>query len=260
MSPVDYDGWARSYDATRSVSPSVLAPMVEALGPARGRSVLDIGGGTGNYALPLRDAGFAVTLCDVSPAMLQQASQKLGTSAVVAADAERLPFASASFDCEISVQVLGHLPDWPGSLREARRVLRDGPFVIRISTRETMMAHWALEYFPSMLQHHPYYPPEGEIAGHLRSAGFREVAVQYVHYAHAADGTFQALKHYPEAFLGEETIMNTASLKRLPVEEAQQGLAAIRRDHASGYLQDVIASYRPLVEKHGDGALFFAQP
>ena len=58
MTQIDYDRWANAYDTTRGVSPSVLRPLREALGPPAGRSLLDIGGGTGNVALPLAHAGF----------------------------------------------------------------------------------------------------------------------------------------------------------------------------------------------------------
>jgi hypothetical protein len=53
MSAIDFDAWAQTYDATRGASPSVLAPVAEALGPPAGRSLADIGGGTGNFAAPL---------------------------------------------------------------------------------------------------------------------------------------------------------------------------------------------------------------
>jgi hypothetical protein len=33
---IDYDAWAQKYDATRGVSPSVLGPLLEALGPRAG--------------------------------------------------------------------------------------------------------------------------------------------------------------------------------------------------------------------------------
>ncbi|MDZ4277996.1 MAG: methyltransferase type 11, partial [Dehalococcoidia bacterium] len=63
---IDYDSRAATYDATRSASPSIVRPLLRALGPANGRALLDIGGGTGNYAVALRDAGFRVWLSDVS--------------------------------------------------------------------------------------------------------------------------------------------------------------------------------------------------
>jgi hypothetical protein len=44
MTRIDYDAWALQYDNTRGASPSVLRPLLEALGPPDSRSVLDLGG------------------------------------------------------------------------------------------------------------------------------------------------------------------------------------------------------------------------
>jgi hypothetical protein len=43
----DYSKQARAYDTTRGASPSVLAPLRDALAGAPGTALLDIGGGTG---------------------------------------------------------------------------------------------------------------------------------------------------------------------------------------------------------------------
>jgi len=73
MTTIDYDAWARTYDDTRGASPSVLRALYEALGPAGGRTLLDIGGGTGNFAKALAEEGFRVVLCDYSPEMARRA-------------------------------------------------------------------------------------------------------------------------------------------------------------------------------------------
>ncbi|HEV8575074.1 MAG TPA: class I SAM-dependent methyltransferase [Dehalococcoidia bacterium] len=104
MTTIDYDAWARTYDRTRGASPSVVRALLDALGPSEGRSLLDIGGGTGNYARALSDAGFRVTLCDFSPGMAAQAAAKLGLRRVLIADAQHLPLRGAAFDCAISVK------------------------------------------------------------------------------------------------------------------------------------------------------------
>lgn len=259
---VDYDRWAHTYDATRGASPSVLDPLLEALGPPHGRSLLDIGGGTGNFALSLHEAGFRVALCDLSPAMIRRASQKLAQALLAVADAQRLPFTDASFDCAISVNVLGHVPDWRASFREARRVLRGGPFVVKGSTRETLQASWVTDYLPGIAAHAAghQFQPEDEIIGALRDAGFQRVELRRVHYHDLADGSFQALKHHPEAFLDDERIMNTATIQRLSPDELRAGLHAIRRDYRSGRLREVIDRYQPLVQRYGDGSLFVAHP
>jgi hypothetical protein len=54
----DYSNQARTYDTTRGASPSVLAPLRDALTGAPGRTLLDIGGGTGNYAQALVAEGW----------------------------------------------------------------------------------------------------------------------------------------------------------------------------------------------------------
>jgi SAM-dependent methyltransferase len=59
----------------------------------RGRRLLDLGCGTGKSFMPMLDRGYAVTACDVSPAMVERArARAAGTDAVVVvADARSLP-------------------------------------------------------------------------------------------------------------------------------------------------------------------------
>jgi ubiquinone/menaquinone biosynthesis C-methylase UbiE len=262
MAAIDYDDWAKTYDDTRGASPSVLRSLLAALGPSAGRSLLDIGGGTGNFAEALAEEGFGVGLCDYSPEMARRAAAKLGGAPVAVADAGHLPFAGGSFECAISVNVLGHVEDWRTMLAEARRVIRGGPYVMKASTRETLEANWVVEYLPGIRDHAPlhHYQRESAIIDALREAGFSRVELRRVHYDEMVDGSIQALKHFPEVFLDDERILNTATLKRLPGAEREAGLAAIRRDHASGRLREVIERYEPMVREFGDGSVFAAWP
>jgi ubiquinone/menaquinone biosynthesis C-methylase UbiE len=178
------------------------------------------------------------------------------------ADAPHLSFGHASVDCAISVNVLGHVADWHSMLREARRVIRDGPYVMKASTRETLDANWVVEYLPGIRDHAPlhHYQPETVIIEALHEAGFSNVELSRVHYTEMVDGSIQALKHFPAVFLDDERILNTATLKRLPLAERDAGLEAIRRDFRSGRLREVIARYEPLVREYGDGSVFAAWP
>ena len=259
MTAIDYDAWARKYDATRGASPSVFRALLEALGPPEGRTLLDIGGGTGNYADALGTAGFRVTLCDFSPGMATQAAAKLGPSPVAVADGQHLPFRDAAFDSAISVKVLNHVPDWRRFLREARRVLRDGPFVLLHATRETLEANWILEYLPSLLaSEETRYQTQADISKALHDAGFGRTQVKAMFYTDLEDGSAQALKHDPEAFLANVT--NTSLFYRLSPDEADALLVRIRIDHESRRLAEVIARYEPTVRKYGDGSVFAAWP
>src|SRR2546423_2984308 len=61
----------------------------------RGRRLLDVACGTGKSFEPMLDRGYEVTACDVSPAMVAQASRRArGAATVVVADMRRLPWRS----------------------------------------------------------------------------------------------------------------------------------------------------------------------
>jgi SAM-dependent methyltransferase len=74
-----------------------LAAKVEAFGPAD-RRLLDVGCGTGKSFLAMLDRGWSVVGCDVSPAMIEVAREKVGDSVrLEVADARALP-TYGSFD------------------------------------------------------------------------------------------------------------------------------------------------------------------
>ncbi|MFN7953199.1 MAG: class I SAM-dependent methyltransferase [bacterium] len=97
--------------------------------PAEAR-VLEIGCGRG-VGLEILErrfpAGFRVGF-DLDPAMATLAQRRIrGASlaaATLVADAERLPFADASFDAAIEFGILHHVPGWRGALAELARVLK----------------------------------------------------------------------------------------------------------------------------------------
>jgi len=254
---IDYDAWAQRYDETRGVSPSVLGPLLAALGPSAGRSLLDIGGGTGNYSVALSQSGFRITHCDPSAGMVRRAASKPEVGAAVVADGQALPFADGAFDCAVAIKVLNHVADRPAFIRESKRVLGGGPLVLVNAARETIEVNWITHYVPSLLGQERF-EPEAATIEQLEQAGF-QVEVSHIRYTDMADGSAQALKRFPEALLSEERIMNTSLLSRLPEEVRREAFEAIRRDHESGRLREVIAEYQPLSEKHGDGTMFVGQ-
>jgi SAM-dependent methyltransferase len=101
-----------------------LRSAVAVLAPGPGRRLLDLGCGKGRFAVHLRDRGAEVVGLDLSAAMLAGA----GGLDRVRGSARRLPFAAASFDGVLAVEVLQHVAPrgLDAVLAELRRVVRPG--------------------------------------------------------------------------------------------------------------------------------------
>jgi SAM-dependent methyltransferase len=224
----DYSRQARAYDATRGASPSVLAPLRRALAGAPGRTLADIGGGTGNYALALTGEGWQPTVLDRSAQMLAQANAKgLQT---VRANAMRLPFADASFDAAMLVSMLHHVDDQARALAEAKRVLRPGGrLALMVFTREDIADAWCMDYFPSsrpwMSETHM---PLSQLLAEL--PGARRLPVVY---EDLQDGSMAALLGHPELILDPERRAQTSYFERMErdhPEELRRGLQRLERE------------------------------
>ncbi len=87
----------------------------------RDAKILDAAGGSGRIALPLAKMGYSVTLCDISPRMLETARQKLLKEGVLdrvnilECDIGQLRFADQSFDFALC---------WNGMLEAAKELIR----------------------------------------------------------------------------------------------------------------------------------------
>jgi 2-polyprenyl-6-hydroxyphenyl methylase/3-demethylubiquinone-9 3-methyltransferase len=99
-----------------------LRAVLNGLWPLEGRRVLDLGCGKGRFAARLRPAGAEVVGLDVSAAMLAEGGG-LGFGRV-RGSARRLPFADASFDAVVAVEVFEHLAEIDRVLDESARVLK----------------------------------------------------------------------------------------------------------------------------------------
>lgn len=96
------------------------------LSPVAGRTVLDVGTGTGRAAIALAVRGASVTGVDASPEMLAVAERRAKDARVgitfASGDAHGLTYPDRSFDAVVCLRVLMHTPDWRRSLAELCRV------------------------------------------------------------------------------------------------------------------------------------------
>ncbi len=164
-----------------------------------GMRVLDVATGTGDLAIDLRRAGAATVVgADFADQMLAAAQPKVGQGVpLVLADAQRLPFATGSFDRVTNAFLLRNLSDLDRGLAEMRRVLRPGgsllcleitrpspgPFAALFSLYFSrivpllggvLTGEWqAYRYLPNSLSAFPRAP---ELTKRLFAAGFATVS------------------------------------------------------------------------------------
>jgi SAM-dependent methyltransferase len=108
------------YRGRRSVLDNVIAGLRL---PARAR-ILDAGCGSGRNMLELARHG-TVTGVELSPTSVALARAR-GAGEVIEGSVLSMPFDSASFDLAVSLDVIEHLEDDLGALRELRRVVAPG--------------------------------------------------------------------------------------------------------------------------------------
>ncbi len=151
--------WAQGdYAAIASdIISSLGIDLVGALGITRGQHVLDIAAGTGNAAIPAAERGATVTASDLTPELLdigQQLAQQRGvTLDWRVADAEALPFDSATFDTVMSCVGVMFAPHHQLTANELARVCRSGGSIGLIN--------WTPEGFIGQMfaTMKPYAPP-----------------------------------------------------------------------------------------------------
>jgi SAM-dependent methyltransferase len=256
--PGEYAIQSRTYDLTRGASPTVVRALSARLGPPQGRSLLDIAGGTGNYARVFQARGFRIRLVDAEIAMLAHAVRKLGLGVCVAGDAQGLPFRGEAFDCAVMVNAVHLLDDAGLAFREARRVLRSGPLVLTAFTRENLAGLFVYEYF-GLDAPRTGRPANAEFEAMLRTAGFVRVESAPYVYTDTVDGSLNALHTNALHLAGPAYLRNTSFWYSLD-EQTRRGLQALARDLRSGSLERRVQESYRLAVGSGHGTVLVAWP
>jgi ubiquinone/menaquinone biosynthesis C-methylase UbiE len=131
---------AHAYDRSQYHPPEVSGKIASAITELFERQknseephILEIGTGTGRIGMPIIARGFRFTGVDNDPDMMAVFRAKYGgisrKVSLVEADAQDLPFDSATFDAAVAVHVWDLIPNLEKALSEAVRVVKPGGFL-----------------------------------------------------------------------------------------------------------------------------------
>lgn len=140
-------------------------------------ALLDAGCSTGYLMEDLAEAYPAAELVGVDYvyAGLPHAKTNVPSGEFLQADATRLPLASTSMDAIVSANLLEHVPDDVGALREFWRVVRPGQRVVVVVPAGPQL----YDYYDRYLHHQRRYG-HGELRRKARAAGFELVEDFYL--------------------------------------------------------------------------------
>jgi len=125
---------------------------------SEGDTVLEIGHGDGYGLMKIAEKADIIGL-DIDPRIVQFASEKYGEKYFKIYDGSSIPFDDNHFDCVCLFQVIEHIEEDVEILKEIRRVLKPGGFMIMTTPNRVLRV--PLGEKPWNIEHvREYYPEE----------------------------------------------------------------------------------------------------
>lgn len=223
----DYSRIASFYDKGRPLSEQNidlwLGLVLKFSKVPEGARVLDLGCGTGRFALPMASRlKFRVTGADVSKEMLAKAKEK-DTSGLVqwdCQDAEGLTYPNNSFDIVFMSHLLHHVNSPLRVIRECKRILdASGVILIRYGAIEQIRDDVEHEFFPeALIIDEPRTPTVRIVEKWLSEAGFADIESEEV---------VQQTYDTGIAHLNAAKVKSTSVLSMIPHEAFEKGIHAL---------------------------------
>jgi cyclopropane fatty-acyl-phospholipid synthase-like methyltransferase len=185
---IDYNTIAQEYGRHRRAQPLVVEALIRGA-PVRADSrVLDVGCGSGNYAIALQEAvGCTCLGVDPSEEMLSKARARSTTVIFSSSSAEHIDCPPDSFDLVFSVDVIHHVVDRRAYMRGAHRALRKAGKICTVTDSEEIIRRRQplSTYFPETVEPElRRYPRIPQLRALMSEVGFADIREETVRFAY----------------------------------------------------------------------------
>lgn len=161
----EYAAWGKSTpedleeigESKKDAFRAQLKPLLSQINP-EGKKALDVGTGFGYLMQVAEEKGFAVWGLDPSPVQARSSSKKF-PARVFQGDLSGAEYESDFFDVVFLTDVLEHLPDPEGTLKEIQRILKPGGWLFIISPDSDSLSRWLFgkKWFQYKYEHLFYF-------------------------------------------------------------------------------------------------------
>jgi SAM-dependent methyltransferase len=187
----------------------LLTVDLERLDVQPGQRLLDAGCGEGRHCFGAMTRGATVVGLDLDLDSIRVPSKILRTrgeeqnrmGAMLQGDAFHLPFADETFDRIICSEVMEHVHDYGGALRELARIAKPGAKIavtIPTATSEHLYLRLGDEYFESPGGHIRIFRPR-DLAEAMSATGFDTRGCGFAHGFHTPYWVLRSAMHLPDA-------------------------------------------------------------
>jgi len=243
-----YNEIGTGYNRTRSADAYLTGRFYSLLRPPHAGKNLDIGCGTGNYAIALQNQGVNFVGIDPSEHMLDVARYRNNSIDWRLGAAEAVPALDGEFENAIAMLTIHHWSDRQKAFGEINRVLKPGGrFVIFTSCPDQMQHYWLNHYFPRMMAASMCQMPTIEdLISDLKYFGFRLIETEkYDVRNDLTDFFLYAGKPRPTLYLEPAFRRGISSFSSLiSLTELTTGLRQLEKDIVTGDITRICEKYQ----------------
>ncbi|MBW4580312.1 MAG: methyltransferase domain-containing protein [Tildeniella nuda ZEHNDER 1965/U140] len=226
-----YDTIGRNYVQTRRSDPRIVTELLRILQASSVSTVVDIGAGTGSYALPLANQGYQVLAVEPSAVMREQA---ISHPSIQWFDgcAEHLPLPDQTADAAIVMLAFHHFQDDRQALQEIYRVIGRGQIVLFTYDPAMIRQFWLTEYFPAfIIDVETTFLPISTLISNIKTITGKAInRVSFPLPRDLADSFMAVGWARPELYLERRVRHGISSFSKLNATERDSGLSRLQRD------------------------------